>query len=145
MCVLSSFLTKTNAAFLFYVLFSSQTSADVEDFVLQKLRKATEQVQPYLIFVRHPTSLKVARTFLVLDTKPVQLASCPTIKAIDWLVQAYFVFNARYPLGWRSAFHFIATCFYCIFEEKKGSRSKRPVADAVTPSEVELWNIINAP
>lgn len=123
----------------------SQTSADVEEFVMQKLRKSKVQVQPYLIVVQHPTSHKVARTFLVLDVKPVQLASCPTIKAIDWLVQAFFVFNAKYPLGWRQTFHFLATCFYSIFEERKVSRSKRPVPDAITPSEVELWNLINAP
>lgn len=72
--------------------------------------------------------------FLVLDAKAMQIASSSLLKAIDLLFQSYFVFNVKYPFGWRSTFHCLATCFANAFEKQSGK--SRP--DAKTPSEHEL-------
>lgn len=115
----------------------SQVGDDIEGFVFDKLNSSNTSVQPYLIVVQSPVIIgKVVRTFLVLGQKTMQLAPCTTIKAFEWLLQAYFVFNVRVPLGWRATFHFLATMFYNAFED-------RDIPDSFTSSEVELWNKIN--
>jgi len=86
-----------------------------------------------MIAVKGIIGKRITRNFLVLDRKVMQLPSS-TLKAFDTLIKAFFVFNVCYPIGWRNTFHFLATCFYRVFEKTR----KRP--DAITPSEHELMS-----
>lgn len=105
---------------------------DVETFIDKRIAAAKSTIQPYLILLKGAIGTKVIRSFLVLDKKPVQLSTA-TIKAVDALFKSYFVFNVRYPIGWNNVFHFLATCFYGVFEASR----KRP--DCIAPNEHTLF------
>lgn len=100
-------------------------------------------MQPYLIAVRSGLTKKIQKHFLILDDKLMQLTQCQigsgsTIRAIDYLMMSYFVFNVSYPFGWRNTMHFLATSFYKVFEKTAPRKRK----DSVTPSERELLLIL---
>lgn len=89
-------------------------------------------MQPYLILVKALIGKKIVRTFLVLDRQTVQLTNS-SLNALDALFKSYFVFNVQFPTGWGNSFHFLATCFYNVFEKNR----KRP--DCIAPNEHELF------
>ena len=105
----------------------------------QKRTKSGRPVQPYLMGVKSVVTNKLVRFFIILDDQPMQLVQCQTVKALDYLFSTYYVFNKDYPFGWRNTMHFLSTCFYKVFEDPIPRR--RP--DAVTPSESELWMMLN--
>lgn len=107
-------------------------------FVCDKIEATKGSIQPYLILVKSPLNNKISRIFLVLDQKAMQIASGSIIKAFDMLFKSYFIFNVKYPLGWRSTFHCLATCFANVFEQGPKSRP-----DIITPSEQELLKKIS--
>ncbi|KAK3925589.1 putative disease resistance protein [Frankliniella fusca] len=114
-------------------------SEDLDAFIFEKRKRLARHVQPYLIAVRSGLTKKIQKHFLVLDDKLMQLTQCQigsgsTIRAIDYLMMSYFVFNVSYPFGWRNTMHFLATSFYKVFEKTAPKKRK----DSVTPSEREL-------
>jgi hypothetical protein len=84
---------------------------------------------------------KALKYFLVLDDKPMELKQVTLfLKALDYLFQSYFVFNVRYPLGWRNTFTFLQTHFYKIFEPSS-SQCTRQIT--ISGSGYELWTRLN--
>lgn len=135
-CPLGTF----SSALMFILSIFFQLGQDIDMFAVEKVSNASGPIQPYLILVKSPLQDRIAKFFLVLDAKPMQIASLSLVKALDLLIKAYFVFNVKYPLGWRNTFHCLAGCFANVFESE--GRKSRP--DGKTPSEQELMAKISA-
>lgn len=106
------------------------------EFIASKREGAKKPVQPYLLLVNSPVTQRILRTFLVLDDFTVQLSTSTFLKSFDWLFKSYFVFNVKYPYGWRNTFHFLQICFYKI-KENAGKK------DMMNASEFELWKSLS--
>lgn len=66
------------------------------------------------------------KLFIVLDEKITEIAVESPLKALDILIQSYFIFNVRYPFGWRNCLTFIQLCFYKIVETGQKQKGLRP-------------------
>ncbi|KAK3918870.1 tRNA uridine 5-carboxymethylaminomethyl modification enzyme [Frankliniella fusca] len=119
----------------------------VEDTIHERCELAVKekrQVQPYLIVVKsQAASNKIYKIFLALDSQSMMLPTVEPLKGLDFLFKSMFVFNVKYPFGWRNVFHFLQTCLYCIFEKSNQTSSRSKWKDTVTSSEFELMSKLN--
>ncbi|KAJ1531338.1 hypothetical protein ONE63_000022 [Megalurothrips usitatus] len=101
----------------FFVVLSP--SDDILDYVEQRKSDATEPLQPYLVLIKGLLGNKVAKHFLILDAKIVELAGCSTIKAVQHLLQTFFIFNVCL---WAGGILFMHCLYYSIRFLKNGNQ-----------------------
>ncbi|XP_034248688.1 uncharacterized protein LOC117649758 [Thrips palmi] len=73
---------------------------NVETMARERRENASGPVQPYLLAMVPDN--EVSKQFLVADSKFIELGSNSLMFGLDVLFKAYHVFNAEYPLGWKS-------------------------------------------
>lgn len=90
-------------------------------------------VQPYILGIKSQLGSSLLKLFVVLDDSLLELGKVPMVRALDWLMQTYIVFNLKYPFGWRNTLHLLQTAFMNVFSSK---------GDMTTPSAQELLTIL---
>ncbi|XP_052122297.1 uncharacterized protein LOC127749179 [Frankliniella occidentalis] len=122
---------------LFVIL---EPNDNITDYVIERMRNSAKAIQPYSILVQSSIDKKITSSFIVLDSKELEI-QCPRqrplLHALSVLMQCYCVFNVLHPFGWRNTLHFVQHYFMNI-REKQYHRSSRG-GEYTSSSEMELW------
>lgn len=76
-----------------------QIKDDLQEFVRNQCQNANCQVLRCILGIKSQLGNTLLKLLLVLDDSLLELGKVPMVRALDWLIQAYIVFNLQYPFG----------------------------------------------
>ncbi|XP_052130181.1 uncharacterized protein LOC127752125, partial [Frankliniella occidentalis] len=104
----------------------------VELEISRRREECRHPIQPYVMAMGDRD--QIVSQYLVLgDGHSIQLPEQPTLKTIDLLLKAHYVFNVPYYLAWKNAFRFLSV-------QILGLPLENPRQSSFTAEHVELFN-----